>query len=377
MDHQEIGKLLARYMAGNLSEGELQQLSDAIREADDTAFEQIMQAHEERLLVTGPLSQPDLLLLERTQQRIADMTPQRSRFRYWAAAAAILLLLAAGTWFYQQRHPGYQTTEIMAAIPKATLTLADGSVIALDSAGNQIIDQAGAAVQQQGGLLVYDPSSSAASVSFNTLSTPRGGQFQVQLPDGSRAWLNAASSIRFPVAFPEGERNVEVTGEVYFEVAGDASSPFTVQVKDRLQVKVLGTGFNINAYADDGNIYTTLLAGKVQVLAGNTLTLQPSQQAVLEANATLVLKDRVDTEQVMAWKNGIFYFADAELRQVMAQLSRWYDVDITFAPNVGKQYFSGKIQRDLGLSQLLSVLDMSDVHYRLEGRKIIIEPATR
>lgn len=388
MDQQKIRQLLRKYVTEGLDEEEKTLLADAIAAADDTVFQDVMQEHEGFVFNAVSKRGSDDELFERTRKKIAviettsTLIRKTSRIRYWAAAAAVLLVVVTGAWIYLQQLPTVKrtvnTSEIAAATAKATLTLGNGAVVELDSAGNQLIPQGGASVQQRGGLLVYNSGDADASVSINTLTTPRGGQFKVQLPDGSRAWLNAASSLRYPTAFRGADRSVEVTGEVYFEVAANASAPFVVHVKDKMQVKVLGTDFNINAYEDDRKIYTTLLAGRVQVYAQPTnsyIDLRPSQQAVFGRDANLDLNKTVDIEQVVAWKNGIFYFEDAELRQVMTQLSRWYDVDVTYEPGVGQQHFSGKLPRDLELSQLLSVLDMSEIRYRIEGRRLIIKPA--
>lgn len=388
MNQDHIKSLLQKYASGDLSGQEREILSEAIRRADDQAFLDLMEDHAEISWNADHRRNADDALLQLLQDKISAMEDpvmvrKAARVRYWAFAAGLLLLILAGTWMYRQQYTGSSvahTPDIAAATPKAMLTLGDGSVVMLDSAGNRLIPQGGTAVRQQGGLLVYQGAENGESISINTLSTPRGGQFAVQLPDGSRAWLNAASSISYPTAFRNSERRVEVTGEVYFEVAARASAPFIVQVKDKLLVKVLGTNFNINAYEDDRQVYTTLLTGKVQVTApaaGNGLELLPSEQAVLTKDGDIDLNKAPDLERVMAWKNGIFYFEDAELREIMTQLSRWYDVDVAFDPGVGKLYFSGKLQRDLGLSQLLSVLDMSGIHYRITGRKIVIEPAER
>ncbi|QEH43265.1 FecR family protein [Chitinophaga sp. XS-30] len=388
MNQDHIKSLLQKYASGDLSGQEREILSEAIRAADDKAFQDLMEDHEEISWNADRRQNADDALLQLLRDKISAMEDpvmvrKAARVRYWAFAASLLLLILAGTWMYRQQQTGHSaeyTPDIAAATPKAMLTLGDGSIVMLDSAGNRLIPQGGTSVQQQGGLLVYQATGNEESGSINTLSTPRGGQFSVQLPDGSRAWLNAASSLRYPTAFREGERRVEVTGEVYFEVAAQASAPFIVKVKDKLLVKVLGTNFNINAYEDDRQIYTTLLTGSVQVdapAANKRMELRPSQQAVLAKDGDLDLNKAPDLERVMAWKNGIFYFEDTELRELMAQLSRWYDVDVEFEQGVSKLYFSGKLQRDLGLSQLLSVLDMSGIHYRITGRKIVIEPAER
>lgn len=298
---------------------------------------------------------------------------------WWAAAAAVLLL--AGTvalW------PGSPSRNHLAIKPsadvapgksKAVLTLADGSLVALDSAVRQDIQQEAATVRQQNGQLMYEPSvSETAIIQYNTLSTPRGGQFRLTLPDGTQVWLNAASSIHYPTVFTGKERAVTITGEAYFEVTKNAGMPFRVNTPGGTQVEVLGTRFNINAYADEDAVRTTLAEGAVKVSIGNEqVTLQPGRQAQVTDRQIQVL--RPDMAQVLAWKNGIFNFENSSLEEVMRQLSRWYDVEVVYKGRIPDRVFGGELQRSLPLSQVLEVLRDMKLNVQLTAdRRIEVMP---
>lgn len=301
-------------------------------------------------------------------------TPVRRMQYRWVAAAAILIALATGVYFWSQRSP-QQIPELAGNITpgstKAILTLADGSTVALDSTGNQVISQGGTAIRQQGGQLEYDVQGETATEHFNTLVTPRGGQFRVTLPDGSKAWLNAASSLRYPTAFINNTRTVEITGEAYFEVAPDAQKPFKVKVNDRTEILVLGTAFNVNAYTDEPTINTTLLEGAVKI---NTQTLTPGQQAQVNSDGAIKLINDVDVSETVAWKNGIFSFNNADVRTVMRQIGRWYNIEINYEQAPYTTRFKGKIGRDLDLTDALEVLKKAGVNFRMEGRTLTVIP---
>ncbi|MRG43568.1 DUF4974 domain-containing protein [Chitinophaga sp. SYP-B3965] len=309
--------------------------------------------------------------------KLKAATPRVSIFRRYriAAAAAVLLLLATGTYMLQQRSKQNAVPVIVQDIApgtdKAILTLADGSKVTLDSSGNQVLQQGSATVRQHGGQLLYDAHDDNITVSYNTLTTPRGGQFRITLPDGTRVWMNAVSSLRFPTAFTGKERNVEVTGEAYFEVTQDAGKPFIVQINNQTKVEVLGTHFNVNAYTDEAALETTLLEGRVRVQG---TILQPGQQArVTTDGAVKVVKD-VNVDQVVAWKNGAFNFEDKTLPEVMRQLARWYDVQVVYEGKIPDIVFSGEMGRGLSLSQCLTILEKMNVHFRVEGKTLVVMP---
>jgi ferric-dicitrate binding protein FerR (iron transport regulator) len=312
--------------------------------------------------------------------------------RYSSVAAAILLLIGAGIYFFAPHHPpamipqpATATRDVAPGKQGAILTLADGRTVVLDSLGNGVVaTQSGSKVVLNDGQLAYtseDKNTTTSETSYNTITTPRGRQFQVTLPDGTRVWLNAASSLRYPTAFTEKERKVEMTGEAYFEVARVQSkdgnnTPFLVNINATTQVQVLGTHFNVNAYADEVTCNTTLLEGSVRVVNGNEkVMLRPGQQARTGRTTTTNIIPNANVEKIMSWKNGKFDFQDATLEEVMRQLQRWYDIDIVYEKGVPKIEFIGKMGRDLSLSEVLSGLQMSKVHFRLEeGRKLVVLP---
>jgi transmembrane sensor len=267
--------------------------------------------------------------------------------------------------------------EILPGKNGAVLTLVDGSKMVLDSLGNGLITtQNGTKVSLVNGHLVYDAANAADVTAFNTMSTPKGRQFNLVLPDGSKVWLNAASSIRYPIVFTGKERKVEITGEAYFEVARNTSMPFRVKTNNETEIEVLGTHFNINSYENETSINTTLLEGSVRVKNNQgTIVLKPGQQAQSVKEEKIKLLQQVDVDKVMAWKNGYFNFQDANLQEVMRQLERWYDIEVVYEKNVPELEFFGKMGKDLSLAAVLRGLEKSNVHFRLEdGRKLVVLP---
>lgn len=303
--------------------------------------------------------------------------------RYWWAAAAGVLLLAVGGYELSQYRTGpglvKQTAqEITPGKNGAVLTLADGSQVTLDSMGNGLVAaQPGAQVSLHNGQLQYNgvkDNAASTAVAHNTMSTPRGRQYQVVLPDGTIVWLNAASSLTYPTAFTGGERRVKITGEAYFEVAKHVAQPFIVSINDEAVVEVLGTSFNVNAYKDGGSIDATLVEGLIRVSGGEDKKIvKPGQQARVAGSISLV-KD-ADMEKALAWRNGVFNFEDVGLREMMMQIERWYDIQVVYAPNVPDVKFFGKVPRKASLETVLDALKGFGLHYEmLPGRKVMVTP---
>jgi transmembrane sensor len=307
--------------------------------------------------------------------------------RWYAYAAAVLILLSAGLFFYlKQPQPGnaVYAAAIAPGGNKAFLTLADGSKISLTDAKNgQLAKQPGIIVTKtKDGQLIYTAAKDAGSgstSSSNTITTPKGGQYRINLPDGTKVWLNAATSLKYPVQFASAERRVELNGEAYFEVAKNKYKPFKVATAKQV-VEVLGTHFNISGYADERSITTTLLEGSVHVFSPETagkdarqpdgLILKPGQQSVMVSDRLFVRQ--ADTEEAIAWKNGLFMFSGQDLLTIMKQVERWYDVKVEFEDNALKnEVFKGTISRFKDISQLLEVLESTgSVHFKIEGRRI-------
>ncbi len=303
-----------------------------------------------------------------------------------AAAAAVVGLILFGTYSIiskrddkklaatETKNNSYKN-EVLPGGDKAILTLADGSTIVLDTMQNgNLAQQGNTTVIKLDGKLAYNAANAGANdIAYNTLTTPRGGQYQVELPDGTRVWLNAASSLRFPTAFVGGERRVEISGEAYFEVAKNKAMPFVVSVNGT-EVHVLGTHFNVMAYSEEGKIATTLLEGSVQVSkAGKKHVIVPGQQAVWKENGDFNLNGDIDLEEVVSWKNGKFHFNNADIKVIMRQIARWYDVDVEYRDNLSETQLGGIVSRKEDLRQLLSYFEMTGkVKFNLEGRKIIV-----
>ncbi|WP_343704121.1 FecR domain-containing protein [Chitinophaga sp.] len=305
---------------------------------------------------------------------VVPMRPAAVR-RWWKpVAAAAVLLLAAALYFLRPSPslPAGQPLAEAAIAPGqqgALLTLEDGRVVALDSAGNGVIAVQGSAeLAIDSGKLTYNTRPGAqAAPAMNVLHTPRGRTFRVILPDGTAVWLNAASTLRYPVAFTGEERAVELSGEAYFEVA-KAERPFRVKA-GALAVDVLGTHFNVNSYADEERAVATLMEGRVKV---NNNLLTPGQQFVQEGGKGRVIP-AADTEEAISWKNGYFRFKDENIQRVMRKIERWYDVEVAFRGEVTREEFSGTISRDRSITEVLELLESTKtVHFKTEGRKIIV-----
>jgi len=327
-------------------------------------------------------------ILQKDKGLVVPIKSRKSVFSFWMRVAAAVILFVGGASVYRilnkKDDMKAKTVAVNEKLPtimpggnKAVLTRSDGSTIVLDSMQNGTIIQKGSTkISKQGSLLIYNISASPipdAAVIYNTLSTPRGGQYQVVLSDGSKVWLNAASSLYFPSVFSGNQRVVELTGEAYFEVAKNKEMPFLVKVGD-MQVKVLGTHFDVNAYADENAIKTSLLEGSVKITKGNASgLLKPGEQAILNNKEDKVEITYANMDEVMAWKNGLFQFDGADITTIMREIGRWYNVEIVYNGKVPMRRFEGKISRNALLSEVLRILELSNVKFKIEGNKIIVQ----
>jgi transmembrane sensor len=306
------------------------------------------------------------------------------RLRRLAAAVFVgtILISTALWWRKDKKHVEIPVVassfknEIAPGGNHALLTLANGSTIALDIAGkNNLGIQGNARVINTGsGNLVYRATAGKSSaVCYNTIVTPAGGQYQVTLSDGTRVWLNALSTLKFPTSLNGADRTVELKGEAYFEVAKNKKSPFHVNVAG-VDVAVLGTSFNVNAYADEGSLKTTLLEGSVRLNKGSeSLMLSPGQQG-RETGDGFSLTRNADVGQAIAWKNGYFSFDAADIQTVMRQVARWYGIQVNYEGPPARVQFWGKMGRDLNLTQVLAGLAKTKVHFRLDGNTLTVLP---
>lgn len=392
---ENIQVLIEKYQAGTATAEEKLRLNEWYHSFDDTKAELIVTENETEQQLADRIKNR---LLETIHQESEEpVTKLRRKWQIPAAAAVILILLSAGTYFMFTSKSSKQEVaktepaksqlknDIEPGGNKAVLTLADGSAIVLDSASNGTISQQGniKVLKLDNGLLAYTVNGQQVTENdeafYNTISTPRGGQYQVILSDGTKVWLNAASSIRFPVVFKGTERKVEITGEAYFEVAKNKAMPFKVKATSS-EIEVLGTHFNVNAYDDEGSIKTTLLEGLVKVsvpfLTGNQSAkfLRPGQQASINKEGKINVMDNADTEEAVAWMKGHFQFKSTDLKTILRQISRWYDVDIEYKGNVNL-HFTGQLTRNDNVSKVFEKLEMTgEVHLKIDGKKIIVSP---
>ena len=299
-----------------------------------------------------------------------------------AAACLLGAMVIGGIYFLNSKKDTATTlqagiaNDILPGKNGAILTLDNGRQVILDSSGNGVIAiQNGAKVELDSGKLTYHKGRTIAMAVTNTMTTPVGRKYQLTLSDGTQVWLNAASSITFPATFSGDQRVVSITGEAYFEVARNAKQPFFVNANG-MRTEVLGTNFNINAYSDEDIIKTTLLQGSVKVSKGNEeQLLLPGQQAQLDKEDKFRLITSVDMDFEMAWRNDEFYFKYADLKTVMRQLARWYDLEIIYGEGAPlDKHFEGEIPMNTMLSQVLGVLEKNDVHFNLQGKKLTVLP---
>ncbi len=306
-------------------------------------------------------------------------------WRYAAAAVTITAIAVISFYLSQPAKENNVTNhiatkqdvnnDVLSGTSKAQLVLSDGNVISLDSARNmQLKEEDGTYIDKQSGKLVYNENAGGeGKILFNTLSTPRGGEYQLVLPDGSKVWLNAVSSIKFPTRFQGKERIVFLHGEAYFEVAKNKEMPFQVKLDNDMTVQVVGTHFNIMGYRDENEVRTTLTEGIVKVTSPvKTVLLSPSKQAIMKRGDQSLRVSNADVSKALAWKNGMIEFDGDDLPYIMRQLSRWYDVDVNFAGAIPEGTYKGAIRRQSPLSKVLEILRVAGVQFKMENKKLIV-----
>ena len=302
--------------------------------------------------------------------------------RVWFAAAAVAAFMISIGGLYLALGYHVSTDNISTLSPakdilpgsnRAVLTLANGSKVLLNDALKGVVaKEGGVSLVKKGDELSYiSDNKSARELNYNTVSTPRGGMYELVLSDGTKVWLNAASSLKYPTTFNGNERKVVLTGEAYFEVAHNKNMPFRVLAKD-MSVEVLGTHFNVNDYDEEAFAKTTLIEGSVKIAANNATTILTPGKAAASYQDGRMTVENADVEQELAWKNGYFIFNKAGIVTIMRQLSRWYDVDVSYAGAVPDNVFVGQIRREETLVGALKILELSGMHFRIEGRRVIV-----
>jgi transmembrane sensor len=296
-----------------------------------------------------------------------------------SAAAVLLLLIGAVVYKYvmpakETSHAIAENIDVLPGKDKAVLTLSNGQQVELS--GQQKIKDGDIDINNKNGELVYSTAGKKPNtIQHNTMTTPNGGKYKINLPDGTQVWLNAASSISYPTVFTGNARKVRVTGEVYFDVAKNGNAPFIVDVDGQLEVTVLGTAFNVNAYRNEENVLATLINGKVKVVKGNeSVVLVPGDQSAVR-NGKLQVANSVDIEKIIAWKENKFVFEGDKLSAILRQLERWYDVEVVYEGKLSDELFSGVISRNKNVSEVFKMLQQAgNVKYRIAGRKIFVQP---
>jgi transmembrane sensor len=413
MQNNNFQELLDKYLTGSMTEQEWMIFSDLLKEPEyKNRLNAIIDTELEEHAFEG---EPDNSILANIQNNLHNQIQadkERSGKvvfyikRLAVAAVFVVALLGVAWWWAASKKPARNEVARVNTIPaetaitpggnRAILKLSDGTEIILDSAGEGELAQQGQAkiVKLGDGQLTYSSTKNAPGETiYNTIITPRGGQYQLTLADGSKVWLNASSSLRYPAVFSGKERRVELTGEGYFEVAKNAAMPFHVQA-NRMDIEVLGTHFNINSYTDEPAMRTTLLEGSVSVKSEvgsrksdkkaqtsdlrfqTSVILKPGQQAVLAPHSSLTTNHSPDLEEVMAWKNGLFQYKAADIETVLRQAARWYDVQFEYKGDISER-FSGQINRNVNAEQLLQILELTGkVKFEIHGKTIIVKPAS-
>ena len=396
MTIESFRELLDHYLLGTLTKEERKQFSQALKQSElAVELEKVLEETFMNDTFEGdenPARRQRVFQLLKQKMAFTDPSSKQKyftrilSFKRVAAAAVILLAIAGAIYFATIQKPAPEAVTVLKEnkIPKqhdvmpghkgATLRLSDESVIVLDSAQNGTLAMQGnMQVVKENGQILYKGKN--GEVLYNDISTDKGRQWSVVLPDGSKVWLNAESSIHYPLTFSGKERVVDITGEAYFEVTHNKHFPFKVKVNGK-EIEVLGTHFNVNSYEDEPSMRTTLLEGLIRI--GNGVIkkiIHPGQEASILNNTTDIKIISADVQNAIAWKNGYFSFHNANLKTVMRQLARWYDIDVIYVKQVPDLEFEGAIDQSLKLSAVLRILEKTGVHFKIgEDKKLFILP---
>ena len=386
MEKAAFYKLLDKYIAGEASQEEEQQLLNfygSFNKSNETHADPDISSLDEKMFdrVLGSIEVTEPL--ERNR---------RSLFAKLSIAAAVILATTVSLYFYTNNtktEPEYfadinPKNDIAPGVNKAILTLADGSQISLDDAAKGFVASQGntSITKTEDGQIVYKKyeeglRNMGSALAMNTIKTPKGGRYTISLPDGSKVWLNSASSLSYPTAFSASERKVKLIGEAYFEIAKRKSQPFRVESNNQV-VEVLGTHFNINSYEDEAYIKTTLLEGSVRIILKsanpNAQLLKPGEQSLTSSSQSDIKIQHTDTEKAIAWKNGYFKFKNTPIRDIMREIERWYDVELVYDGKLAPDEFTGYISNDVKISGVLKMLEESGgIKFTVKGRKLKIK----
>ena len=381
MTREEYNALYEKYLSGNCTSKEREAIENYQDSIDLDRHHWIKDQMGEQELVKETIHSELLNSIARQKRRQMIRT-------WYAAAAVILLILSSGLYFNNLKKktiviaktesPRFKN-DVLPGDNRAVLTLDDGSQINLDDAQNGVLaSEDNTDIRKTGsGQLEYSAGDKLIqTVKYNTLSTPMGGQYQLSLPDGSKVWLNSGSSIRFPTAFIGKERVIELKGEAYFDIKENKKMPFIVRTNNSMDIKVLGTQFNVMAYDDEKSINTTLVEGSVQILKeSGTAFLEPGQAAILNKGTGKIKVAEADIDEAVAWKNGYFIFSNENIESIMRKVSRWYNIEVDYQGNLSNKDFVGTISRDKNISELLKMLELTGaIHFKVDGRRVTVMP---
>ncbi|WP_127132323.1 FecR family protein [Pseudoflavitalea rhizosphaerae] len=375
-DQKYVQELLKRYELGTATAEEIHFVETYFDYQNAMSQQQNPFASDEEKTMLEKEMQAKLLQEIRGEE--APVIPMKRRFPVrWAAAAVLLITTAIAAYLYFRNtgadQPVIAATEQTTPVSRdrAVLKLANGQELQLDSLHGKILQQQHLTVNNDSGMLHYN--SNTTKPENHTLYTRNGTQYELQLPDGTHVWLNAASSITYPTIFTGNNRDVTITGEAYFEVARNKNMPFRVMAND-MQIEVTGTHFNVNTYTNEPFLTTTLLEGGVNVTRNNnTVQLTPGQQSRSGADGKISVSNDVNTEEVMAWKNGYFHFESASLESIMRQVARWYDLQLVYEGAISKEKYFVIIKRNSSLQAVLKVLEANNVRFTIDGKKLTVK----
>ncbi|ANI89613.1 hypothetical protein A9P82_10120 [Arachidicoccus ginsenosidimutans] len=378
MDERQLLYLLDKFYLGTCTEEEEALLNEWFRQNEPEEQKWLLSESGE----DGVANEMYSVFLRGLKNNKSNTLFKRKRlYIISSVAAAVLLFLCAGLYVYLHRTSNVQVAQtnivhdVQPGRDGAILTLANGRQIVLDSAGNSstVMSLGNADIVNRNGEISYYNKKEVATkqITYNTLSTPKARQYKIVLPDGTKVWLNAASELRYPTAFTGAERVVELTGEAYFNVVHNAEQPFKVKAGNKV-IEDIGTVFDINSYEDEPEVKTTLLEGAVKV---DGVLLHPGEQALADDKGEVRIEKHIDIRQVTAWQKGMFEFDNTGLEAIMRQISRWYDVDIVYQKPPGSDAFGGGINKNQPLSNVLKLLEANGVHFKLEGKTLIVNPS--
>jgi ferric-dicitrate binding protein FerR (iron transport regulator) len=390
MQKEEVQELVEKYLHNIASKEEEERLLQWYWRESNLKSEWELNSFQSELDLKSKIYTK---ITEQDESETDQYNSEKNKFKKIGIALLFFTILALAAFFNSNQFRKSNTdktlvveqpVDILPGGSKAILTLADGRKIELDESKNGIlVDQGGIKVHKNSdGIIEYTfskkeiPSLNSldpAEPVFNTIETPVGGKYQLNLADGSKVWLNSSSSIRFPIFFSKDKREVELKGEAYFEVSKDSKRKFSVRSGIQT-VEVLGTQFNINAYSDEKSIKTTLFEGEIRVIdlkTNHSKLLKPGEQSNVDQSIQI---RKIDTQTEIAWKEGYFHFKKANIETVMRQLGRWYGVTARYEGNLPEHHFSGAISNNLTLLEVFEILEKSNIHFRLDGKEVVVMP---